>query len=53
MGKPFFRYEYKGFHGCLSTCNLEIHNTLVICSERGDNEGRSVTNMKGDRYCIR
>lgn len=45
MGKPFFRYEYKGFHGCDSTCDLEIYNNLVICSERGDNEGTSVTNM--------
>ena len=45
MGKPFFKLEYKGFHGCVSTCDLEIHNNLVICSERGDNEGTSITNM--------
>ena len=45
MGKPFFRYEYTGFHGCDSTCNLEVYNNLVICSERGDNEGTSITNM--------
>lgn len=45
MGKPFFKYEYTGFHGCLSVCNLEVYNNLVICSERGDNEGTSITNM--------
>lgn len=45
MGKPFFKYEYTGFHGCDCVCNLEIHNNLVICSERGDNEGTSITNM--------
>ena len=45
MGKPFFRYEYTGFHGCVSVCNLEIYNNLVICSERADNEGTSITNM--------
>lgn len=45
MGKPFFKYEYAGFHGCVSTCDLEIHSNLVICSERGDNEGTSITNM--------
>ena len=46
MGKPFFKYEYTGFHGCDSVCNLEIYNNLVICSERGDNEGNpSITNM--------
>ena len=45
-GIAFFKYEYKGdLHGCDSTCDLEIYNNLVICSERGDNEGRSVTNM--------
>lgn len=45
MGKPFFRYEYKGFHGCESVCNLEIHQNLVIITEREDNEGTSITNM--------
>ncbi|MXV82380.1 hypothetical protein F4Z98_03320 [Candidatus Poribacteria bacterium] len=45
MGKPFFKYEYKGFHGCDSVCNLEIHQNLVICSSREDNKGTSITNM--------
>ena len=45
MGNPFFKYEYKGFHGCLSVCNLEIHQNLVIATEREDNEGTSITNM--------
>ena len=45
MGKPFFRYEYKGFGGCDCHCNLEVYGNLAICSERTDNEGTSVTNM--------
>ena len=45
MGKPFFRYEYKGFGGCDCVCNLEIHQNLVIITEREDNEGTSITNM--------
>ena len=45
MGKPFFKYEYKGFGGCECTCDLEIHNNLVICTSRDDNEGTSITNM--------
>ena len=45
MGKPFFKYEYEGFGGCKSICNLEIHRNLVICSAREDNEGTSITNV--------
>lgn len=45
MGKPFFRYEYKGFHGCDCVCDLEIHRNLVIATERDDNEGTSIINM--------
>ena len=45
MGKPFFKYAYAGFHGCESVCNLEIHGSLVIATEREDNEGTSITNM--------
>ena len=45
MGKPFFRYEYTGFFGCQCQCNLEIYGNLVICSEREDNGGTSITNM--------
>ena len=45
MGKPFFTFKYKGFHGCDCVCNLEIYNNLVIITEREDNEGTSITNM--------
>lgn len=45
MGKPFFKYEFSGFHGCESVCDLEIHQNLVIFSSRPDNEGTSLTNM--------
>ena len=45
MGKPFFTYEYGHRNEIpLSKCNLEIHNNLVICSERPDNTGPSITN---------
>ena len=45
MGKPFFTYEYGHPNELpLAKCNLEIHDNLVICSERHDNKGPSVTN---------
>ena len=42
-------YEYTGFRNCYSKCDLEIirssrRTTLVICTERADNPGTSVTN---------
>ena len=45
MGKPFFTYAY-GRKNELPTakCNLEVHKNLVICSERPDNQGPSITN---------
>lgn len=45
MGKPFYRYEYKGFGGCYCVCDLEVYGNLVIATEAGDNEGTSITNM--------
>lgn len=45
MGKPFFKYSYTGFHGCDCVCDLEIYGNLVVCTERNDNEGTSITNM--------
>ena len=39
------RYPYTGFHGCDSTCNLEIIKNLVIATEIPENEGTSITNM--------
>ena len=45
MGKPFFTYEYgRKDELPLAKCNLEVHNNLVICSERADNKGSSITN---------
>ena len=40
-----FKYPYSGFFGCESVCTLEIIGNVVICSERDDNEGTSITNM--------
>ena len=44
------RFEYRGFHGCPSVCDLDIRSlangkTLVICTEVPDNRGTSVTNF--------
>lgn len=46
MGKPFYRYEYKGFHGGDCVCDIEVYNNLVIAevTNTEDNEGTS-TNM--------
>ena len=46
-------YRYPGFHGCLSHCDLEIirsssTTTLIICTERADNPGTSVTNLAAE-----
>ena len=38
-------YHYKGFGGCESQCDLEIHKNLVIVTEIPENEGTSVTNV--------
>ena len=42
-------FQYKGFHGCQAQCEIEIHRhpefTAVVCSERDDNPGTSVTNF--------
>ena len=46
-GAPML-YQYPGRLNCYSKCDLEIirgrSTTLVICSERADNPGTSVTN---------
>ena len=42
--KPMI-YNYTGFHGCDSKCELQIINNLVIATEIPENEGTSVTNM--------
>ena len=46
-------YKFRGFHGCLSECDLEIvrsssKTTLVICTELPDNPGTSVTNLAAE-----
>jgi len=43
-------YLYRGFHGCVCWCGLEIirlrdGRTIVIATEVEDNPGTSVTNM--------
>ena len=42
-------YHYEGFRGCHSVCDLDVVRgkflTLVVCTERPDNPGTSVTNM--------
>ena len=38
-------YNYTGFHGCDSHCDLEIIRNLVIATEAPENEGTSITNM--------
>ncbi len=44
------RFEYRGFRGCQSFCDLEIipvkdGRTVAIAIEREDNRGTSVTNV--------
>ena len=46
-------YKFRGFHGCLSECDLDIvrsssKTTLVICTELPDNPGTSVTNLAAE-----
>ena len=46
-------YKFRGFHGCLSECELDIvrsasKTTLVICTELPDNPGTSVTNLAAE-----
>ena len=37
-------HHYRGIGGCECQCDIQIYGNLVICSERNDNEGTSVTN---------
>ena len=39
-----FKYHYRGIGGCDCQCDLEIYGNLVVCSERNDNKGTSVSN---------
>jgi hypothetical protein len=46
------RYEFRGFHGCMSWCALEIlslkdERTAVIATEVMNNPGSSITNVCG------
>ena len=38
-----FQYDYKGFHGCDSHCQIEIVGNIVIATEVNDNQGTSIT----------
>jgi hypothetical protein len=47
--RTFDRFEYRGFHGFPSRCNLELiplpdGRLVAIATERSDNPGTSVTN---------
>ncbi len=48
-------YEYAGIDGCRSWCQLEIwqeadHPSVVLATERLDNNGTSVTN-RAEQVC--
>ena len=50
MTQPKLMYEFKGFHGCQSRCEYEVHaledgGSLLVLTEIEDNPGTSVTNM--------
>jgi hypothetical protein len=50
MSRRIEGFEYRGFHGCKCSCDLEIversdGRTLVITTEREDNPGTSITNV--------
>ena len=40
-----FRFDYAGYWGCDSHCDLFIIGNLVIATEASDNPGTSITNM--------
>ena len=40
-----FRFNYQGYWGCDSHCELEIIGNLVIATEVESNQGTSITNM--------
>lgn len=47
---PGFRYQYQGYSGCQSECQIEIlrrdgQPPIVIATELPDNQGTSITNM--------
>ncbi len=49
------RYEYAGIDGCRSWCQLELwqeadHPSVVLATERLDNNGTSVTN-RAEQVC--
>lgn len=43
-------YYYSGFGGCKSVCDLCVDksNNIIVFTEKGDNEGTSITNMIED-----
>lgn len=38
-------FEYEGYWGCKSKCDIEIHGNIVIATELDDNPGTSITNF--------
>ena len=41
-------YEFKGFGGCDSVCDIEVRGNVVIATELSSNEGTSITNKAED-----
>lgn len=39
------RYDYQGYHGCKSHCDIEIKGHVVIATQVPDNKGTSITNL--------
>ena len=38
-------YNYKGFHGCDSKCDIKVYGNIVVATDPEDNYGTSITNM--------
>lgn len=38
-------YEFKGFHGCNSKCDIEVYGNVVVVTEPDENYGTSITNL--------
>lgn len=38
-------YNYKGFHGCDSKCDIKVYGNIVVATDPDDNYGTSITNM--------
>jgi len=41
-------YNYKGFHGCDSCCDIKVYGNIVVATQNDDNQGTSITNKAED-----